>query len=31
MSFVWSIEDVVVSGKTVDWFRSVHCANAPLY
>jgi len=31
MSLVWSINDVVVSGRTVDWFKSVHCANARLY
>jgi len=30
-SFVWSIDEVVVSGKTDDWFESVHCAIAGLY
>jgi len=31
MSFVWSIDEVVVSGKTVDWFKAVNCAIVPLY
>jgi len=27
MPFVWSIDKVVVSGKTADRFTSVHCVN----
>jgi len=30
MPFVWSIDEVVVSGKTSGRFKSVHCSNAPL-
>jgi len=30
MSFVWSIDEVVVLGETGERFKSVHCANAPL-